>query len=47
MPVNASGAIIQSDMLSGIEEETDIYEAFAPHVDTANISVSSDNSPGN
>ncbi|XP_052867829.1 GTPase-activating protein skywalker isoform X4 [Anopheles cruzii] len=35
MLVNAIGA----DHLSGIEEETDIYEAFAPHVDTTNISI--------
>ncbi|XP_058167716.1 GTPase-activating protein skywalker isoform X3 [Anopheles ziemanni] len=34
MPVNAIGA----EQLSGIEEEADIYEAFAPHVDTTNIS---------
>jgi len=45
MPVNASGTI-QADMLSGIEEESDIYEAFAPHVDYANIPLSTDNSPG-
>lgn len=42
MPVNAVG----SDQLSGIEEESDIYEAFAPHVDTANISVLTDTPPG-
>lgn len=45
MPVNNSGGI-QGDMLSGIEEESDIYEAFAPHVDTANISLSNESSPG-
>uniref|UniRef100_A0A182V2D5 TLDc domain-containing protein n=1 Tax=Anopheles merus TaxID=30066 RepID=A0A182V2D5_ANOME len=42
MPVNAIGA----DQLSGIEEESDIYEAFAPHVDTSNISVLTDTPPG-
>lgn len=42
MPVNAIG----TDQLSGIEEESDIYEAFAPHVDTANISVLTDTPPG-
>lgn len=42
MPVNAIGA----EQLSGIEEESDIYEAFAPHVDTANISVLTDTPPG-
>ncbi|KAL1375622.1 hypothetical protein pipiens_004616 [Culex pipiens pipiens] len=42
MPVNAIGG----EQLSGIEEESDIYEAFAPHVDTANISVLTDTPPG-
>ncbi|XP_055594608.1 GTPase-activating protein skywalker-like [Uranotaenia lowii] len=42
MPVNAIG----TEQLSGIEEESDIYEAFAPHVDTANISVLTDTPPG-
>lgn len=45
MPVNAGGAI-QTDMLSGIEEESDIYEAFAPHVDFTNIPLSTESSPG-
>lgn len=45
MPVNAGGAI-QSDMLSGIEEESDVYEAFAPHVDIVNIPLSTESSPG-
>lgn len=45
MPVNASGAI-QGDMLSGIEEESDVYEAFAPHVDCTNIPLSTESSPG-
>lgn len=33
-------------MLSGIEEESDIYEAFAPHVDFTNIPLSTESSPG-
>lgn len=45
MPVNAGGSI-QADMLSGIEEESDIYEAFAPHVDCSNIPLSTESSPG-
>lgn len=45
MPVNAGGAI-QGDMLSGIEEESDVYEAFAPHVDCTNIPLSTESSPG-
>lgn len=44
IPVNAGP--IHADMLSGIEEESDIYEAFAPHVDYANISLSNESSPG-
>lgn len=46
MPIIAGGSNIQSDMLSGIEEESDIFEAFAPHVDPANITLSADSSPG-
>lgn len=42
MPVNAIG----TDQLSGIEEESDIYEAFSPHVDTTNISVLTETPPG-
>lgn len=45
MPGNA-GSVIQADMLSGIEEESDIYEAFAPHVDYTSISLSTESSPG-
>lgn len=45
MPGNAGGGI-QADMLSGIEEESDIYEAFAPHVDYTSISLSTESSPG-
>jgi hypothetical protein len=40
------GGNIQTDMLSGIEEESDIYEGFAPHVDCANIPLSNESSPG-
>lgn len=40
------GGGIQSDMLSGIEEESDMYEGFAPHVDYTNIPISSESSPG-
>ncbi|XP_070494948.1 GTPase-activating protein skywalker isoform X3 [Chironomus tepperi] len=39
------GGAIQSDMLSGIEEESDMYEGFAPHVDYANIPISNESSP--
>ncbi|CAH1707431.1 unnamed protein product [Chironomus riparius] len=39
------GNAIQSDMLSGIEEESDMYEGFAPHVDYANIPISNESSP--
>lgn len=40
------GGQIQTDMLSGIEEESDMYEGFAPHVDYANIPISNESSPG-
>jgi hypothetical protein len=40
------GGTLQADMLSGIEEESDIYEGFAPHVDYANIPLSNESSPG-
>jgi hypothetical protein len=40
------GGAIQADMLSGIEEESDMYEGFAPHVDYANIPISNESSPG-
>jgi hypothetical protein len=45
MPVNAGGAI-QADMLSGIEEESDIYEGFTPHVEHTSIPLSNESSPG-
>lgn len=43
---NMPGGAIQTDMLSGIEEESDIYEGFSPHVDFANIPLSNESSPG-
>jgi hypothetical protein len=47
MPIAGGSNNIQNDMLSGIEEESDIYESFAPHVDATNIALSADSSPGN
>lgn len=46
MPMNGTNNTMHSEMLSGIEEETDMFEAFAPHVDTSTISISTENSPG-
>lgn len=40
------GGGVQADKLSGIEEESDIYEGFAPHVDYTNIPLSNESSPG-
>lgn len=40
------GGVVQADMLSGIEEESDIYEGFAPHVDYATVPISNESSPG-
>lgn len=45
MPSNADN-LAHADKLSGIEEETDMYEAFAPHVDTSQITVLTDTPPG-
>lgn len=42
MPLN--GDTINADKLSGIDEESDIYEGFSPHVDRSQI-VLSDPSP--
>lgn len=39
--------LVTSDKLSGIEEETDMYEAFAPHVDASQITFIADSPPGN
>lgn len=41
MPINGGNG----EVLSAIEEVSDIYEAFAPHVDTTNISSIADVSP--
>lgn len=40
MPMNNHGG--NGDMLSAIEEMSDIYDAFAPHVDTSNITSVTD-----
>lgn len=40
------GGAVQADKLSGIEEESDIYEGYAPHVDYTNIPLSNESSPG-
>lgn len=45
MPSNGDSSA-NADKLSGIEEESDIYEAFPPHVDTAQITVLSDSPTG-
>ncbi|CAD6999461.1 unnamed protein product [Ceratitis capitata] len=37
MPYNRDTLAAQADKLSGIEEETDLYEGFSPHVDTSEI----------
>ncbi|KAI9584185.1 hypothetical protein GQX74_010520 [Glossina fuscipes] len=39
MPHNRDTASAQADKLSGIEEESDLYEGFAPHVETSEIKV--------
>ena len=41
MPANGDTSA-NADKLSGIEEEGDMYEAFAPHVDTSQITVLTD-----
>lgn len=45
MPVNGDTAI-SADKLSGIEEESDVYEGFAPHVDRTQITLLTDSPPG-
>lgn len=45
MPSNGESSA-NADKLSGIEEESDMYEAFAPHVDTSQISVLTDSPAG-
>ncbi|KAM7353508.1 GTPase-activating protein skywalker isoform 9-T15 [Cochliomyia hominivorax] len=39
MPYNRDTASAQADKLSGIEEESDLYEGFSPHVETSEIKV--------
>lgn len=41
-----AGCAIQGDMLSGIEEEMDLYEVFQTHVDRSSISLPDESSPG-
>ncbi|GAB0094473.1 hypothetical protein DMENIID0001_097790 [Sergentomyia squamirostris] len=41
MPANGDAAA-KADKLSGIEEEADLYDAFAPHVDTSQITIITD-----
>lgn len=45
MPINGDAAI-SADKLSGIEEESDVYEGFSPHVDRAQITLLTDSPPG-
>lgn len=45
MPVNGDMSA-SADKLSAVEEETDLYEAFAPHVDTTQITVLPVTPPG-
>ena len=45
MPVNGD-ASINADKLSGIEEESDVYEGFAPHVDRSQITILNDSPAG-
>lgn len=39
MPHNQEMAIAMADKLSGIEEENDLYEGFASHVETSEIKM--------
>lgn len=39
MPYSRDSASAQADKLSGIVEESDLYEGFAPHVETSEIKV--------
>ncbi|XP_055711085.1 GTPase-activating protein skywalker isoform X4 [Phlebotomus papatasi] len=45
MPANGDAAA-KADKLSGIEEEADMYDAFAPHVDTSQITIITDSPAG-
>lgn len=38
--------LVTGDKLSAVEEETDMYEAFAPHVETSQITILQDTPPG-
>lgn len=42
----ADNMLVNADKLSGIEEESDMYDAFAPHVDTAQIPSVTDSPAG-
>lgn len=44
MPLN--GDTINADKLSGIDEESDIYEGFSPHVDRTLIVLPEPTSTG-
>lgn len=48
MPGGNAGdnVMVMADKLSGIEEESDMYDAFAPHVDTSQIAVLTDSPAG-
>lgn len=37
MPYHRADTSAQADKLSGIVEESDLYEGFAPHVETSEI----------
>jgi len=37
MPYHRGDTSAQADKLSGIVEESDLYEGFAPHVETSEI----------
>lgn len=43
---NEKPTMAMSDKLSGIEEESDMYDAFAPHVDTSQIAILTDSPAG-
>lgn len=45
MPSNGESSAA-GEKLSGIEEESDMYDAFAPHVDTSQISILTDSPTG-
>ncbi|XP_055683580.1 GTPase-activating protein skywalker isoform X2 [Lutzomyia longipalpis] len=45
MPANGD-TTARAEKLSGIEEEADMYDAFAPHVDTSQITIITDSPAG-